>query len=77
MNDIHGAHSTTSIIENPLLLQIQIRAHGVDGGQLRHDTLDDDGGFVPGGGGPARVRVRERRLLHGAQLLRGENVEGF
>lgn len=39
MDNIHGAHCTTSIVEDPFLVQVNVSA-GILLAQFRHDEVD-------------------------------------
>lgn len=41
MDNIHSTHCTSSIIENPLFLKIEMGFDRVDGGELRDDIGDN------------------------------------
>lgn len=41
MNNIHSTHCTSSVIENPFFLKIEMGFDGLDSGELRDDIGDN------------------------------------
>lgn len=41
VNNIHSTHCTSSIIENPFFLKIEMGFDRIDGRELRHDIRDN------------------------------------
>lgn len=68
MNDIHGAHGASGIIEDPLLIQVDIPARQLLT-QLANDELHDRTGIVP-----MSANGTQRQIM---QLRGSEDVEPF
>lgn len=68
MNDVHRAHCTTSIVENPLLVEVQVLA-GQFLVQLRDDVAHHGAGVVSMGGNGALGQVMQMRRLEDVEPL--------
>ena len=68
MNDVHGAHGTAGIVENPLLVEVDVLGDGGAVLQLVDNVLDDGAGVVA-------VR-RDSSLGHIVEVVRLKDVEG-
>lgn len=68
MNDVHGAHCTTGIVENPLFVEVQVLA-GQFLVQFLDDVVDHGTGIVSMGGNGTLGQVMQMRRL--------EDVEPF
>lgn len=68
MNDVHGTHGATGIIENPLLLEVHVGL-GRGGLKVRHDIGDNGAGVV--------AMLGDSTLRESVQLSRVENVEAL
>lgn len=77
MDDVHGAHGTTSVVKDPFLVEVDVG--GMQAVELGHDVVDDGARVVSMGGDGALGEVVQVLVVKDVELfqvLLEEHVDG-